>query len=262
VQPELELGHDAEVPAAPAQAPEQLPILGLTGAHHGSLGRDELEGTDVVAREPVLPGQPAHPATEREPADTGVRHVARGGGQTMRPRGSVKRAEQGPALHPRALALGVDANATHRRQVDHQPVLGNREAQDRMPATPHPDLKTVLASKPDRDSHVAAARTANDHPRAPVDHGIPNRAGLVIAGVARRQKPAVELLVQLPQDACCTRGTHSVSPPAWWGRPRRIEPARQSDLNRDQDQHPRRDRRELRASAAARRRRGRPVAKP
>ena len=33
VQPELELGHDAEVAAAAAQAPEQLGVLVRAGAH-------------------------------------------------------------------------------------------------------------------------------------------------------------------------------------------------------------------------------------
>ena len=37
VQPELELGHDAEVAAAAAQAPEQIRILGLARGHPGQI---------------------------------------------------------------------------------------------------------------------------------------------------------------------------------------------------------------------------------
>jgi hypothetical protein len=79
-----------------------------------------------------------------------------------------------------------------------------------MPAAAHPDLKIVLAGEPDRRDHVVGARTAGDHPRTPVDHGIPDRARLVISGVARHQHPAIELGVQLLQDAS-DHGWHSIS---------------------------------------------------
>jgi hypothetical protein len=72
VQPELELGHDAEVAAAAAQAPEQLRVARSVDLQPLAVGGHQLVGGNVVAREPQLPREPAHPAAEREPADARV----------------------------------------------------------------------------------------------------------------------------------------------------------------------------------------------
>jgi hypothetical protein len=78
LQPELELGDDAEVAAAASQPPEQVRVLVLVDAEAVAVGGDQLVGRDVVARQPVLAREPAHAAAEREPAHAGVGYVARG----------------------------------------------------------------------------------------------------------------------------------------------------------------------------------------
>jgi hypothetical protein len=147
----------------------------------------------------VLPREPAHPAAEGESADPGVRDVACRGGQTVRLRGLVERAEERTALNPGAALLGIDADAAHRREVDHEPVLRNGEPQDGMPAAAHADLEIVVAGKPDRGCDVVAARAADDRPRAPVDHGVPDSARFVTSDAARHQQPAIEPGVQFLQ---------------------------------------------------------------
>ena len=62
MQAELEARDDAEVPAAATNRPEQVGILGCTGATHLSIGCDDLDGQDVVAGESVLAHEPAKPA--------------------------------------------------------------------------------------------------------------------------------------------------------------------------------------------------------
>jgi hypothetical protein len=42
VEPELELGDDAEVAAAAADAPEQVGVLVLAGAYHAAVGQHDL----------------------------------------------------------------------------------------------------------------------------------------------------------------------------------------------------------------------------
>ena len=191
VQPELELGHDAEVAAAAAQAPEQLGLAGIVDADPLARGRDQLERLHVVARQPVLAGEPAHAAAERQPADAGVGHVARGRRQPVLHRRAIERPEQRAALHPGATALRVHADAAHRRQVDHEPVVRDAHAEHAVPAAAHADLEVAFTPVGDRLGHVVRARAAHDRPRAAVDHGVPHRPGLVVAGIAVDEEPAL-----------------------------------------------------------------------
>jgi hypothetical protein len=62
VQPELELGHHAEVAPAAPDRPEQVRVLG-----DDHFGRD-----GVVDAQPGLPRQPSHAAAQSQPGDPGV----------------------------------------------------------------------------------------------------------------------------------------------------------------------------------------------
>jgi hypothetical protein len=186
VQPELELGHDPEVAAAAAQPPEQLGVVGLVNVVPVAFGRDQLVRRHVVARQAVPAREPAHPAAERQPADSGMGHVARGRGQSMLHRGAVERAEQSPTLHPGATALRIDDNAAHRGQVDHEAALRHAEAEHAVPAAPHPDLEVAVSGVADRLGHVVRARAADYRARAPIDHGVPHGPRFV---VSRRAVP-------------------------------------------------------------------------
>ena len=69
MEAELERGDDPEVPAGTADAPEQLRLLGLAGPDEPAVGGHELDGAQVVDREPEAPLEPSDPATERQPGD-------------------------------------------------------------------------------------------------------------------------------------------------------------------------------------------------
>ena len=190
VQPELELGDDAEVAAAAAQAPEQVRVTGLVDMQPVAVGGDQLVRLHVVARQPEPAREPAHAAAERQPADAGVGDVARGRGQSMLHRGAIQRAEQRAALHPCATALGIDADAAHRSQVDHQPAVGDAQPEHAVPSAAHADLEVALAAVPDRLGHVVRVRAAHDRARPAVDHRVPHRPCLVVPRGAVLQEPA------------------------------------------------------------------------
>ena len=192
MQPELEAGHDAEVAAAALEAPVQLLVLPGVGADVLALGGDDLERGHVVARQPVLAGQPAHPAAEGQPADAGVGDVARGRGEPVRLGGAVERAQQRAAGDPRAARGGVDADLAERGEVEHQAVLGHREPEDPVTAAADAQLELRRAPGADRGGDVGRARAAGDRARAVVDHRVPHRAGGVVARVARFEQLAVE----------------------------------------------------------------------
>ena len=71
VEPELELGDDAEVAAAPAQRPEELRVLVRARLDPLAVRQDDLGGEQVVDREPVTARQMPDAAAERQSADAG-----------------------------------------------------------------------------------------------------------------------------------------------------------------------------------------------
>ena len=81
-----------------------------------------------------------------------------------------------PCTYARRGLRGRPAPA-HRRQVDHQAVLGDGEPDHAVPAAAHADLEVEVAGGPDGGHHVADAGAADDQPRPAVDHGVPDRAG-------------------------------------------------------------------------------------
>src|SRR5262245_15848726 len=71
VEPELEPGCDAEVPARAAKTPEQLAVLLGGRADSRPVREHELRPDEVVAGQSVLGSEVADPSAHCEPADTG-----------------------------------------------------------------------------------------------------------------------------------------------------------------------------------------------
>ena len=89
VQRELELGHDAEVAATPADRPEQVGVFVGRRVDTAAVGQYDVGGHEVVAAQPVLLGQPAHAAAEGEPGDAGVADRSPGHGEPVGLGGAV-----------------------------------------------------------------------------------------------------------------------------------------------------------------------------
>ena len=167
-------------------------MFALARAEHVTGRGDDLEGPDVVARQAGPPGQPAHPAAEGESTDAGVRHVAGGHSEPVLLGRPVERPEEGAALHDRPALSWVDADRPQGCQVDHQPAVGDRVAGRAMAAAPDADLEVVLGGGPDCRDDVANTRAPDDHPRTPVDDGVPDGSGLVVSRVAGQHHPSVQ----------------------------------------------------------------------
>src|ERR1700730_10099655 len=98
---------------------------------------------------------------------------------------SVERTEQRAALHPRTLLDRIDANRTHRREIDHQPVIRDAVADHAVSAATHADLEVESAGGPHRGPHVRDVAAASDQTGPPVDHRVPYRTRRVVARIAR-----------------------------------------------------------------------------
>src|SRR5213075_159728 len=104
---EGERGHDPEVPAAPAQTPEEIRVLRRAGRQHATVGGHDLGLEHVVARETALALQPAAPAAERQARDAGGGEAAARHGEPELLSGLVELAPGEPRLRLHDLRIGV-----------------------------------------------------------------------------------------------------------------------------------------------------------
>src|SRR4051812_40875994 len=74
----LEGGDHAEVAATATQTPEEVGVFGGARDQQGALRGDDIGGQEVVARQAVLPCQPAKAAAQGQAGNTGIGHGAPG----------------------------------------------------------------------------------------------------------------------------------------------------------------------------------------
>jgi hypothetical protein len=117
---ELHRGHDAVVPAAPAQCPEELGLVVGVGADQPAVGGDELDRGDGVRLHAVLARQPADAPEERVADDAHVRRrpVQPGEAQLRQARRDGLPPRGGAHAHPTGLCVDLDAGQ-RRRVHDH-----------------------------------------------------------------------------------------------------------------------------------------------
>ena len=161
MEPELELDHDPEVAATPTQAPEQVRVLGAARAQDPAIRAHDRVRLDVVARQAELPGEPTHPAAERQPTHARVGDVAGRGRKAVGLGRAVEAAQQRTPTDSRAAPVGIDPDVAHRRQVDHQAAVRDAQAEDAMPAGTHPDLEAGF-----RPWRTAATTSSSEVQRA------------------------------------------------------------------------------------------------
>jgi len=74
----------------------------------------------------------------------------------------VHRSQQCAALHPRALLNRVDTHCTHRREINHQSVIGDPHADHAVSAATHAGLEVEIAGRPHSGPYVRHVAAAND----------------------------------------------------------------------------------------------------
>ena len=126
LETKLEAGDDAEVSAAAANTPEQVGVLGVAG-RQVAVGRDQL-GPTAAGR----PSGRACASASRSPAEgqtgqSGVGHRPDRNGQGEGLCGAVELAEQDTGLRPHRALLRVHPDLLHRPEVDHDPVVADRQ---------------------------------------------------------------------------------------------------------------------------------------
>ena len=134
VQPEGELGDDAEVAAAAAERPEQVRVLLLARGDDGAVGRDDLGGQQVVAGQAVAAAEVADAAAEGQSADAGRGDDPPGGGQPVHGRGVVELRPRWPRRRRVRCGLRIDDDVAIRLEVGDDRVVRGAEAGHAVPA--------------------------------------------------------------------------------------------------------------------------------
>jgi len=188
---------DAEVSPTAAHPPEEIRILGGTDRQELAIRSDDIDAEEVITGEPVFACQPAQAPAQRQTRDPrrGVR--AASGGETKRLRFVIEFSPCDPALSTGRAPEGINTDALHPRQVNHEAALTHRVASDVVAPATHGHQQVVSTGEVHRVDDVRHARTPRKQRRFPVDHAIPDLAGVLIASLPRTQQRAPQPRVEV-----------------------------------------------------------------
>src|SRR5262245_33196842 len=180
----LEGGNHAEVATATPEAPEEVRVL--TGADVAELtsGGDDIGGDEVVAGQAIPARQPTDATPQGEAGDACVGVSATGGSQAEGLGLMIEFPPLNTALGPHGTPGGVNPDALHPGQVNHQAAITHAVTRDVVATAAYRHQQTVGAGEVDGVDHVGDASAAGNERRPLVDIGIPHLTGLIVALVA------------------------------------------------------------------------------
>ncbi|CAH0307982.1 hypothetical protein SRABI128_04405 [Microbacterium sp. Bi128] len=196
VHPVLERRHDAEVPAAAAQRPEQVLVLAFAGGKEFSLGRDDVGREEVVAAEAILAAQVSNAAAEGQPGDAGRADNAAG---SCQPEGMGRVVEVGPRrtrLRARRRGCRINPDAGHVGEIDDQGVNPRAKARGTVSSTADRQVQGVVPGEVDAGDDIGHLGYLGHRCRPLIDHAVEDCPCRVVAGVAGRDDLPADLPAQ------------------------------------------------------------------
>jgi hypothetical protein len=91
-----------------------------------------------------------------------------------------------PRFNSGSAGSGIDTDGTHLRKVDQEPAFTDGIPGDVVAAAANRKQEAMLAREPNRSNDVRGASATDNSARVAVDHGIPDRACLIVARLARK----------------------------------------------------------------------------
>jgi hypothetical protein len=255
LEPEVKRRRDPEVPTGAAEAPEELGFVGLRCAHQAPVRGGDLNGGQIVDREPEGPLEPANATAEGQSGDTGMTHDPYWTDEAVGLRRDVELPEKRPAVRPGCASPGIDLDTAHVRQVDHQAAIGAAKARGAVPARLDDDLEVVIARERDRGGDLLRAAWPGDDRWPPVMDRIPEAARIVVLGVARRndvrarapelidvaggeRRSDLDDLASLERRQCGSPAVKGLSRGiSGWRRPLRCRPNRPASTTPERNRH-------------------------
>jgi hypothetical protein len=163
-------------------------MLIFAGHQELAIRGDQITSQQVVDGEPEATHQVADPATQSQPADSGMSDDATGHRQSERLALVVDVSPQATALGPNRSGQRVNPYASHLGEIDHQAVVTHRVPGHGMCPAADRDRQVPLASQTHRSEHVSGPGTAGDEGGPTLDLPIPDLPGRLEALVVRFQK--------------------------------------------------------------------------
>jgi len=121
----------------------------------------------------------------------------------------VEIAEQRPALDTDHPPVRVHVAASHRREVDHDPVVTHGVAGNVVPPALDRNHKILLTAEVNRGDHIGDIRAPGDESRPPVDDAVPEGTRLVVTRNPREQDGTPQAAPQVVY-RLSLEGDHSV----------------------------------------------------
>jgi hypothetical protein len=159
-------------------------VLGRTGPAELSVGSDDIDGQEVVARQAEAAHEVAEPATQREPGYACGRHEAAGRGQAKGLGLPVELRPGDTRFSTSCAPSRVDPNPLHPGEVDHKAAVAHGQARHIVATPMHRHQQAVVPGEIDGGDDICGPSTAGDKGGAPVDHAVPDRAS-VLVGLVR-----------------------------------------------------------------------------
>ena len=145
---ELELDDDTEARPTASHGPEQVLMLLSARPHELAVGGDHRHGAQRVGGQPELALQPARAGAQRETGHADGREPRARHGETVALRRGVDLPPRRAALDAGAAPDGIDLDAAHRREVDDERAIVDREPVGPVAATADRDRQPLAPCVP------------------------------------------------------------------------------------------------------------------
>ena len=163
---------------------------------------------------PCLRSSQPEPPPSASPATPGARHAPADGGEPVLLGGGVDLAPGQAAADADDPPLRVDDQLAQAADVDHEAVLDERRAGDRVAAAAHRDAHAAHPRERERGADLVRMGDAGDVARARLDHRVEERAGVLVLGLAGVVDMASQRVAQLVQGGVMDdRHIHPRRPP-------------------------------------------------
>jgi hypothetical protein len=97
-------------------------------------------------------------------------------------------------------SLWIHPYTTHQGHIEHERAIRSRQTGDVMPSTLDTKQEVVFTREPDGSNHVSDTQAANHEGWPPIDHGVPDRAGLFITSFTWQKQGTLQAHLQAIED--------------------------------------------------------------
>src|SRR4030095_10497370 len=172
MEPVLEGGDNAEVPATASEPQEKVGVFTLADTKELSIGQHNVGSDKIVAGKAMPAHEPADAATEGKPRDPRMRDDSTGRSEAESLCLAVELAPKQPRPGAYGLGPGIDLDALHRSQIDDNAVVADGATGNIVSTTANRDWQFPFARQVDAGDDVGRSSAAHDQGWMAVDRAV------------------------------------------------------------------------------------------